>query len=316
MTRRILITTGNGMFGRALIHALAGRDDIEIRAMVRDLSKFDVTAPNLEVVTGDLDDPASLVAPTRDVSHVFLTSPMDAKIADREIAVIDACLANGRPHVLDISGAVKHQGDQLDQLHSAAIESLKASGLPWTIISPNSVMETSLSAVQEQLRMGMFLGMSGHGKVGIVALTDVAAVMAEVVTTTGHEGQNYLCTGPETVDMPEFAAVLSQVLGRHIDYYDLSEAEFSDLLLEHGGYADRDQVEIEVLCHLRAWKEGRAEAVTHDVERITGRPAQSITQWVSQNRADFDARTTIGDRIAGALLKAKYHGRKLGVESV
>ena len=33
--RRVLITTGNGMFGRALIEQLLGRDDIQVRAMVR-----------------------------------------------------------------------------------------------------------------------------------------------------------------------------------------------------------------------------------------------------------------------------------------
>ncbi|MCH9816431.1 MAG: NAD(P)H-binding protein [Actinomycetia bacterium] len=53
------------MFGRALIKALAGREDIQVRAMVRDVAKFDVTAPNVEVVTGDMDDPSSLVAPTQ-----------------------------------------------------------------------------------------------------------------------------------------------------------------------------------------------------------------------------------------------------------
>ena len=43
--RRVLITTGNGMFGRALIEQLLGRDDIQVRAMVRDRSKFTLTIP-------------------------------------------------------------------------------------------------------------------------------------------------------------------------------------------------------------------------------------------------------------------------------
>lgn len=90
--------------------------------------------------------------------------------------------------------------------------------------------------------------------------------------TAGHEGQNYPCTGSVAIDMPQVAADFTKLLGRDIAYYDLPEDEFADMLLEHGGYSDSDQLEIELLCHLRAWKEGRAETVTTEVERLTGNP--------------------------------------------
>ena len=106
-----MINTGNGMFGRTLIGKLLNRDDIQIRAMVRDRSKFDLTGTNLEVVVGDMDDPASLVEPTRDISHVFITPLMGANITEREEAVVDAAKANGNPHVINIYGAVRHEGD-------------------------------------------------------------------------------------------------------------------------------------------------------------------------------------------------------------
>ena len=104
------------MFGRALIRKLLNRDDIQIRAMVRDRSKFDLTGNNLEVVVGDMDDPPSLIEPTHDISHVFLTSPMDEHITRREEAVVDAARTQGTPHVLNIYGAVRHKGDHLDSM--------------------------------------------------------------------------------------------------------------------------------------------------------------------------------------------------------
>jgi uncharacterized protein YbjT (DUF2867 family) len=118
---------------------LIGRPDVLVRAMVRDRTKFHLVAPNIEVVTGDMDEPSSLVGPTRGVSHVFLTLPMDTHIADRQMAVIDALKASGNSHVLNISGAVNDQGDELDQLHITAINHLKTSGLPRTLISTSSV---------------------------------------------------------------------------------------------------------------------------------------------------------------------------------
>ena len=306
MTRRILINTGNGMFGRALIGKLLNRDDIQIRAMVRDRSKFDLTGTNLEVVVGDMDDPASLIEPTRDISHVFVTSPMGAKITQREEAVVDAAKANGNPHVINIYGAVRHEGDYLDSMHVAAIEHLKASGLPWTLVSPNSVMETSLKEFEEQLPMGVLLGVSGYGKVGLVALDDVARVMATVATTSGHEGKNYECTGPAAVDMSELAAAYSQTLGRKITYIDLPEDDFAQMLLDHAGFHSREEVETAVLCHLRAWGENRADLVTDTVEQVTGQPAMSVQQWV-QSRADqLHRKPTVGERLGGFGLREKY----------
>lgn len=64
--RKLLVTTGNGMFGRALIEQLVDRDDVEIRAMVRDRSKFTLSAANLEVVEGDMDNPATWLFPCRE----------------------------------------------------------------------------------------------------------------------------------------------------------------------------------------------------------------------------------------------------------
>jgi len=275
--------------------------------MVRDRSKFTTTAPNLEVVEADMDDPASLVGPVSDVTHIFLTSPMDDHITTREVAVIDAAKAAGSPHVIDIYGAVRHEGDRLDSMHVAAIDHLKGSGLPWTLVSPNSVMETSLGPYLEQLSMGAWMGVSGYGKVGMVALQDVARVLATVVMSEGHESQNYECTGPVAVDMPQIAATFADVLGKKIEYIDLPEDEFADMMLKHGGYTDRGELEINVLCHLRAWREGKADLVTDTVKQVTATPPMSIRDWVQANKQRFSGKPSMGDRIAGIAMRAQYH---------
>ena len=71
--KKLMVTTGNGMFGRALVDSLAGRADVEVNAMVRNLDAFDVHADNVTAVRGDMDDPASLAAAVDGVTDVFLT---------------------------------------------------------------------------------------------------------------------------------------------------------------------------------------------------------------------------------------------------
>lgn len=74
MTKNVVVTTGNGMFGRALIDQLAGTAEIKVRALVRDASNFDVDANNVDAVVADLDKPASLSPAMANASHVFLVS--------------------------------------------------------------------------------------------------------------------------------------------------------------------------------------------------------------------------------------------------
>ncbi len=308
LMRRILISTGNGMFGHALIEQLLNRDDIEVRAMVRDTAAFTLTAPNLSVVQADMDDPATLVEPTKDITHMFLTTPMDEHIATREIAMIDAAAANGTPHVLIIAGAVDHKDDHLAQLHEQSRAHLQASGLPWTMISPTSVIETVMNPIREQMGMGLWLGTSGHGKAALVAVGDVGRVMAVVATTDGHEAKNYVCTGPELIDMGQIATLLSDKFGREIVYLDIPEDDMADMLVKHAGYKDREAVEIGVLCHFRAWREGRAEALTDTVEQLTGQQAQSVSSWLDDHLAEFSVKPSMSERIGGFALKQKYRG--------
>lgn len=291
MALEVLVTTGNGMFGRSLVNELAGREGVRVRAMVRDATKFDVDAPNVTPVVADMDDPATLVGIADGATHVFLCTPMDEHITTREKNVVDAVLATGTsPVVLQIGGAVKHQGDHLSQLHEESFTHLKESGLPWKVIGPNSVMETSLLPYANPIKMmNAIFGMSGHGKIGLVALEDVGKVMATVVMSGDRtSGEEFLITGPTALDLFEVADIFSSELGRAVTYEDMSEADFADLMMTQAGFTDPEVLEVSILCHLRAWGRGDASLVTDTVQRVTGAAATPLSQWVAANKSAFE----------------------------
>ena len=306
MEREVLVTTANGMFGHGLVAVLLNDEHVRVRAMVRDRGKFTLQAGNLEVVVADMDDPQTLRPAVRGVSHVFLTSPMDERIAVRETNVLQAVEAEGGAHVLKLAGAVRHEGDELGTLHGASLDYLKGSGLPWTLISPNSVMETSLTPFRETMKFDAVMGMSGHGKVGLVAAEDVALATRAVIAGDGHEGQDYQLTGPEAVDLYQVAEAFSRVLGRTIHYYDLSEEEFAKMMLEHAGGMSAEQLEIGVLCHLRAWREGKADLVTGTYTSLTGESPTGLGDWIGDHVDWFGARPGVGDRMAAFFMRQKY----------
>ena len=288
--KKLLITTGNGMFGRGLVNALAGSGDVEVRAMVRSLDAFDVDAANVSAVHGDMDDPATLAGPVDGVTDVFLCSPMDEHIATREIAVIDAVKATGEDvRILKLHGAVNHRGDPLSQLHKQSIEHLKESGLRWTLICPNSVMETSLLPLSASIQFGGIAGTSGDGKVGFVALEDVAEATAGVVAGGGFVGESVTLTGPEAVDMAQVAQAFTEVLGKPISYTDMTEDDFAKMVIEFGAFPDREACEIGVLCHYRAWRRGDADVVADGFTQVTGRAPRSVKTWIAENKAHFES---------------------------
>lgn len=276
------------MFGSSVISALADSPNVTVRAMVRDVESFTPVAENVVPVYGDMDRPDTLAAAIGESTDVFLVSPMDDRIAERETNVIDAVAkVGGNARVLKLHGAVEHRGDPLSQLHQRSIDRLHQTGLPWTLICPTSVMETCFLPLAETIKNGMLLGTSDHGTVGFVAVADVGEATAKVVEFGGFEGKRVMLTGPQALDMYQVAETFTEVLGKKVTYTDMTEDDYADLLISVGAFPDRDAVDLGVLCHYRAWKRGDASLVADGFEQVTGKQPTSLAQWIALNADAF-----------------------------
>jgi uncharacterized protein YbjT (DUF2867 family) len=231
---------------------------------------------------------------------VFLVSPMDRRIAIREANALHAAQKAGVRRMVKLYGAVRHDGDPLEALHVASIEAIRESGLNWALVSPNSLMETSLLSQSEAINSrDCLIGCAGDGHVGLVAADDVARAAAIVLTEREEQAANYELTGPTALSMAEMAGVLSEVLGRPIIYQDMPEAEFRKLVVEEGGIPE-DEVDVQVMLHFAAWKRGDADLVTDTYRELTGEMPTSLKEWVEAHRDAFastgsDSRVAAGD---------------------
>jgi uncharacterized protein YbjT (DUF2867 family) len=119
-------------------------------------------------VVCDLDRPETLPAALKSVERVFLVTPMDLKGGARDSAVIEAARTAGVRHIVKLNGAVRHDGDMLDQQHQEAMRALRASGLEWTLFSPQTVMETNLFGQADAVRQtGAMWGTAGERAAGV-----------------------------------------------------------------------------------------------------------------------------------------------------
>ena len=78
------------------------------------------------------------------------------------------------------------------------------------------------------------------------------------------------------------ASQLTEALGVTIEYIDMSEDEFGKLAVEAGFPAE--DLELQILCHFRQIRNGKAMLVTDTFEKLIGRPPASVKQWASSHR--------------------------------
>ncbi|MCH2144087.1 MAG: NAD(P)H-binding protein [Phycisphaerales bacterium] len=284
----ILVIGATGLFGSRLCPILAGSGH-HVLAMTRspetakDLTAFDITG-----VVGDLDDPETLREHMMLSDRVFIASPIHPELGRREADAIRMAEACGVEQVVKIHGAVRHDDDLLERQHEIAINALRESNLHWTLISPQTVMETNLLAQMESIQyLGQMIGAAGDGRVGMVAAEDCAEAAAVALTCDPPllDERDLVITGPESLTYEEIAGLLSEVIGRRIQYTDFEEQEFRQLLVDFG--MPEEDIELQVLCHFREMRRGHAGLVTDTFEWLTGSRPLSVREWAHEHRRAF-----------------------------
>jgi uncharacterized protein YbjT (DUF2867 family) len=275
------------MFGSGITDRL-----VELGAPVRAMtSNADHTRgmkrPGVEPVVADMDRPETLGEAMVGVDTVFLVSPMDDRVRVRESNVLEAAQRAGVRRIVKLYGAVEHHGDPLGSLHDASVEAIRQSGLEWALLSPTSVLETSLLSMLPWIdATGSVVASAGEGRVAHVAADDVARAGAAVLADRSENGRNYVITGPELLSLGELCEILSRVTDRPIPYMDVSDQELIRLLTDEAGMS-AEQAEIGVVCHFRAWRNGDAQAHTDTYHELTDRRPTTAEEWIEAHRDVF-----------------------------
>ena len=271
----ILITGATGTVGSevttALLPAQAGR----IRALTRNPDA--VFPEGVQKVVANLSD--SDLAPVLDaVRAVFLlTDGLD--IAQHDQRLIAAALEEGVERIVKLS--VRNVGhdatDPITTWHRAGEEAIRKSGIGWTFLRPTAYMSNALNwagmITADQIVHAPFAA----GRAAFVDPADIAAVAAACLTQDGHNQQVYELTGPEPLSSRDQVAILTQVLGRDLQYV---EADPADFLAQMVSYGMPEELAHAITELFRSTLEPYNSKPTGDITAVTGRPARSFTDWV------------------------------------
>src|SRR5207249_7743463 len=141
----ILVTGATGSIGRHLVRRLTAAG-VPFKALVRRAEPGqELGCP---VVVGDFDDPGSLVSAFDGVDHLFLNSsgaqPADGEqpMIRHQRAAIEAAQRAGVSKIVKVSVWGAAEGGRLAEgAHWQIEESLKSSGIDWSILQPSGFMQ-------------------------------------------------------------------------------------------------------------------------------------------------------------------------------
>ncbi len=279
----IVITAASGQLGQAVANALAERvAPARVRLAARSPDKLEAfRARGFEVVRADYDDPPSLRAAFEGAASVVVISSggIDADRIRHHTSAIEAAAAAGVARIVYTSATHPSADSRFEWAgaHRATEALLARSGIVHTILRDNAYDSNNAGLYAEAVRTGVLAIPGPSAKVAWVSHGDVAAAIAGVLTTPGHDNRTYEITGPESLDAFKIAAMLSALAGREIRAVDLPLADFAARLRSAGL---PEFVVTGVTSFYAALAAGEYAAVSNDVQQLSGRPGTPLREYL------------------------------------
>jgi uncharacterized protein YbjT (DUF2867 family) len=287
----ILVTGASGNAGRAVVDEMR-KSSMPFRAMYRSEEDARKAPAGVPAVIADFASSESMKDALAGVDSVYLVcSPIPA-LVELESNVIDASRQKGVKHlILNSALGADDYPKSFPAWHRIVEDKLKASGLAFTILRPNSFMQNILSLIAPSVRQqGAFFAAMGDGRTSYLDLRDVAAVIARVLTSPGeHVGKTYELNGPEAVTYTELAQRIARVCDRPAKFVDIPEAAQRAGMLGLG----MPEWQVDALLDLqRYYSNGRGGEVTEVLTQLLRRPPVKLDSFLREFRDSFRSAAT------------------------
>jgi uncharacterized protein YbjT (DUF2867 family) len=288
MEKKILITGATGSIGSNAVAKLLELG-FPVRALVR---KEDDRANALaklgaEVVIGDLSDFNSISAAMRGVSRVLFIYPLGAGLIEATAYISQAAQEENVEVIVNIS---QRTSSRTAISHSAqdtwiSERALDWSGVPVVHLRPTLFMDWLKYFSQTIKGQNIYIPPFGDEKVGMIDTEDIARVAAAILADpNGHIGKTYELNGPEEINGTDIAAILSEVLGRKIQFANITPEAFGQILEQAGSPAYNNQ-HLVAIGHM--FQTGEFRGMTNNVVQISGKKPLSIREFIVKNRSLF-----------------------------
>jgi uncharacterized protein YbjT (DUF2867 family) len=302
--RPILVTGAAGKIGavgRAITGLLLERG-LPVRAMVRreDDRSAALRAAGAEVVLGDLLEPADVLRVVSGCRRVYFGMSVAAGYLEASVTMAAVAREVGVEALVNMSQMTVSQmsiqnttPSPQQRQHWLSEQALAWSGLPVVTIRPTVFLEGFFlpltgPTVRERGRIELPFG---RGKTNPVSTDDVARVVAAVLADPApHLGRIYELTGPRSQDMDGVAREYSDALNREITYSDIPPEDW-ERGLKKMGLPEHLTKHLVTIAELN--RANRYDLLADGVERVTGRPAMGVRDFVSLHADEFGGNSSL-----------------------
>lgn len=286
---RIFVAGANGNVGMSTTRALR-EAGASVSVGVRNPEKgAPLKQLGADVVLFDYSKPQTLRTALAGVDALLLITPL---VAEPNVLVRAAVEAAQEAHVkfilrLSGSGADANSPYALARDHGVGEQIVRASGVGSAIIRPSFFMDNLINFAAATIRSeGTFYGAAGEGKVAYISSRDIGLAAAAILRSPGtHVGKDYNLTGPAAVTEAEAAQVIGKVIGKDVKYVSLAPEQYAGALRGHG----LPDFMVDALVFLESVKaQGWAAAVSSTVEEITGKPRETLGEFIARHRSSLE----------------------------
>jgi uncharacterized protein YbjT (DUF2867 family) len=281
-----LVVGATGNVGAELVPRLVDLGQ-GVRVLARDPRRAAARfGPRVELVAGDLQDPASLESALRGVEIASFATTPSPLLAEQEGNFIEAARAAKLRRLVKLSAfGLDFASDSIHVAHAASEKRLRGSGIAHVLLRPVIFMSNLLFDAAA-IKTGKLPSIFGDGRMSFVDPRDVAELMARALVETRHEGAVWEFGGPEALSHDDLAATFTRVLGRRVEHVRLDPVAFRESAL---GAGLPDFVVEAITVAAAHTLVGRFATNDEVVQRVLERPASPFEDWVLRHRHAFAA---------------------------
>jgi uncharacterized protein YbjT (DUF2867 family) len=281
----VLFLGAPGLIGNCVIPTL-----IKEGATVQAGGRRGIPVGGASGIAVDMRDPESLARAMQGVKTVALVVP---DVTDMESLGLNVVAAAKSAHVdrllwFSSFGAKPENKARFSCRHPVIDEAVRSSGIPYTILRPNFLMQDFAAFYGEAIRATdtIFLPL-GDARVSHLDLRDLAEASVAALADDRHLGKTYDLSGPEALHTSQVAELIGSAVGRTIQYQaipvDAMEASLRDVGMDPWFAAG--------LSELHGWirDSGLGSEVTDATEQLLGRKPSSFRQFAIDERSAWMA---------------------------
>lgn len=286
-TSNILVTGASGHLGKLVVEGLLARGVNGIIATTRTpetLAEF--AARGVDVRAADFDDTSGLEKAFEGADTVFLiSSSAFEKQVEQHKAAIDTAKKVGVQRILYTSGPNAEASPAVTSApHWATEQYIFQSGLDYTILRNYPYYEVLFLTLPLTIKSGQFLGSVGDGRIAYVARQDCADAAVGALLADNLSRATVNITGPKAYSYQDVADALGPIVGKTIDYVELSPDELVARLASAGFEGFWPQA---LLSFDLAYKQGDTATVTNAVQTLSGHEPQDLTSFLEANKTNL-----------------------------